>query len=91
MSKELEKRIAALERVLKPPRETHDEESFGERLLNLRKMRGLTMDALCADIGISKGFLCDLEKGRREPGAGNLYKLARRLGVTMDYLWTGLL
>jgi DNA-binding XRE family transcriptional regulator len=91
MSKELEKRIAALERVLKPPKSTSEDESFADRLLSLRKMRALTMDALCNDIGISKGFYCDLEKGRREPGAGTLYKLARRLGVTMDYLWTGLL
>jgi DNA-binding XRE family transcriptional regulator len=91
MSKDIEKRIAALERVLKPPKNTREDEPFADRLLSLRKMRGLTMDALCSDTGISKGFYCDLEKGRREPGAGTLYKLARRLGVTMDYLWTGLL
>lgn len=91
MKRTLERRIAALERVLKPPRDKREDESFGERLRSLRAMRHLTMDALSADVGISKGFLCDLEKGRREPGAGNLYKLARRLGVTMEYLWTGLL
>lgn len=85
----LEKRIEALERALKPPKNARDDESFADRLLNLRKMRGLTMDALCKDAILSKGYLCDLEKGRREPGAGTLHRLARRLGVTMDYLWTG--
>ena len=87
----LEKRVTALERALKPPKNPRGDEPFADRLLSLRKMRGLTMDALCNDVGISKGFYCDLEKGRREPGAGTLHKLARRLGVTMDYLWTGLL
>lgn len=89
MSKSLESRIAALERVLKPPKEQSEEETFSERLRSCRKMRHLTMDQLCADIGISKGFLSDLENGKREPGAGTLYRLARRLGFTMDYLWTG--
>ena len=87
----LEKRVEALERILKPPKNAREDETFADRLLSLRKMRHLTMDALCGDIGISKGFYCDLEKGRREPGAGTLHKLARRLGVTMDYLWTGYL
>lgn len=91
MSETLERRIAALERVLKPPRDVREDESFGERLRSLRKMRHLTIEALCADVDISKGFLSDLENGKREPGAGTLCRLARRLGVTMDYLWTGLL
>lgn len=89
MSKSIEQRIAALERVLKPPRHTDEVETFGERLRRLRKDRNFTMDTLCADIAISKGFLSDLENSKREPGAATLYRLAKALGVSMDYLWTG--
>lgn len=90
MSKQtLEQRVAALERVLKPLPDKREDESFGDRLRSARKMRHLTMDELCGDVGISKGFLSDLENGKRELGAGTLYRLARRLGFTMEYLWTG--
>jgi hypothetical protein len=38
---------------------------------------------------ISKGFLSDLENGRRNVGADTLLELATALGLSLDYLMTG--
>lgn len=44
---------------------------------------------LCADCGISKSTLTSLKQGRtKKISADNLYKMANRLGVTVDDLLT---
>jgi DNA-binding XRE family transcriptional regulator len=82
-------RIEAIERKLTPPKESSPTIGFGRRLLRLREDAGLTQAGLIARVGISKGFMSELENGKRMPSAQTLYRLARQLGVSMDYLWTG--
>jgi ribosome-binding protein aMBF1 (putative translation factor) len=83
------RRIEAIERRLTPPRTPTSAVSFGSRLRDLRFNKGLSQTELINKVGISKGYLSDLENDKRTPGADVLYKLARELGVSMDYLWTG--
>lgn len=40
--------------------------AFGLRLKELRAAAGLTQGALAEASGLSKGFVCDLEQGRKE-------------------------
>uniref|UniRef100_UPI0036F2AA57 helix-turn-helix domain-containing protein n=1 Tax=Siccirubricoccus deserti TaxID=2013562 RepID=UPI0036F2AA57 len=40
---------------------------LGPQLRRLRGVRGLTLDALAAAVGLDKGFLSRLERGRRRP------------------------
>lgn len=89
MGKSLSQRIEAIERILKPPQTPNAAISFGSRLRKLREAEGMSQADLCGKVGISKGFLSDLENERRTPGADKLHKLAQALGVSMDYLWTG--
>jgi len=89
MKKTLLERVDALERRLMPPAESSKIATFGERLRRLRHDADLSQSELIIAVGISKGFLSDLENDKRCPGADVLCKLARRLGVSMDYLWTG--
>lgn len=50
---------------------------------------GWTQDAVAVKAGISKGFLSDLENGKRSISAENLLDLARVLGLSLDYIMTG--
>ena len=63
--------------------------NVGERIRERRKQLGWTQDELVRKAGISKGFLSNLENGKRSVGAETLYDLARALGLSLDYLMTG--
>lgn len=82
----IRERVAALERRLTPPQTQSEAETFGERV---RRLRTGTLRDLAKQIGISPAFLSDLENNKRTPGADTLHRLAKALGVSMDFLWTG--
>lgn len=63
--------------------------TVGERVKQRRVELGWTQDALSEKAGISKGFLSDLENGRRSLGAETLLDLGRAMGVSLDYLMIG--
>lgn len=60
--------------------------SFTNRLVQLRKKRGLTQQQIADEIGINRGSYSNWEKGKREPSFENLVKLASILGTSTDYL-----
>lgn len=61
----------------------------GRRIKDLRIKKRLTQALLCDKVGISKGFLSDVENGKRDISAKNLLKIAQVLKVSVDYLLTG--
>ena len=61
-------------------------ESFSERLIELRKERGISQAKLAAEIGVSCGIICYWETGRSDPSGHNIVKLSDFFGVTADYL-----
>jgi tetratricopeptide (TPR) repeat protein len=63
-------------------------ETIGERLRRLRHERGLSQRELSAP-GVSYAYISRIEAGTRQPSVKALRKLARKLGVTADYLETG--
>lgn len=63
--------------------------SVGERIKARRTDLGWTQDQLAEKAGISKGFLSDLENGKRSVSADKLLDIARALGVSLDFLMTG--
>jgi transcriptional regulator with XRE-family HTH domain len=62
---------------------------LGARIKARRDELKWTQDYLAGKAGISKGFLSDLENGKRGVSAENLLDIARVLNVTLDYLMTG--
>lgn len=57
------------------------------RISLLCTQRGITGYKLCADIGISRGILSDLKKGRKKDlSATTAYKIAKYFGVSVGYL-----
>src|SRR6266545_858762 len=64
------------------------EETIGVRLKRLRLERGLSQREL-AGPGVSYAYISRIEAGTRQPSVKALRMLARKLGVSADYLETG--
>lgn len=62
--------------------------AMGERIAQLRRMRGLSQAKLASALGLSTSTIAMYEQGRREPSVSILVALADTLGVTLDYLIT---
>ena len=63
---------------------------LGERIALLRRSRGLSQAELARRLKISPSAMGMYEQGRREPSVQILVQLAAALGVTTDYLLTGI-
>lgn len=63
-------------------------ETVGERVRRLRLERGLSQRELSAP-GVSYAYISRIEADAREPSLRAIRALARRLGVTAEYLETG--
>jgi DNA-binding XRE family transcriptional regulator len=56
------------------------------RLKALRNWRKLTQSELASAIGVSQGFLSDLESNRRKPSAQTSTMLARTLDIPSEWI-----
>jgi tetratricopeptide (TPR) repeat protein len=65
-----------------------EQESIGERLRRLRAERGFSQRELSSP-GVSYAYISRIEAGTRQPSVKALRKLARKLGVSPEYLETG--
>ena len=59
---------------------------FSDRLIELRKERGLSQATIARDLNVSLGIVCHWETNKSDPTAHNIVKLARYFNVTADYL-----
>lgn len=62
------------------------ENSFGQRVKNLRLTSKLTQSQLGEAIGLSKQAVNDIEQGRRDTTLSKLITLADYFDVSLDYL-----
>ncbi|MEQ8155719.1 MAG: XRE family transcriptional regulator [Clostridiaceae bacterium] len=58
---------------------------IGENLKNIRKSRGLTIDALSLNSGVSKSMISEIERGIRNPSINILWNLANSLKTPLNY------
>lgn len=63
--------------------------AVGERIRGRRLELKWTIERLAQEANMSKGFLSDLENGKRSVSAGYLLQIAQALDVTLDYLMKG--
>src|ERR687885_2879516 len=70
--------------------ETHETqvETIGQRLRRLRTERRLSQRELSSP-GVSYAYISRIEAGTRQPSVKALRMLARKLGISADYLETG--
>lgn len=62
---------------------------MGRRIHERRKTLRLSQEQLAEKAEITKQTVSRIENGLREPGAGNLLKIAKALDVSADYLLSG--
>lgn len=60
--------------------------TFGQRLKAEREARGQSFAEFAESLGISRGFLSNLEKGVRKPSSDLVSRLAPILGLPLDVL-----
>ncbi|MBQ8969805.1 MAG: helix-turn-helix transcriptional regulator [Lachnospiraceae bacterium] len=60
-----------------------------ERYCKLRDKNGLRDADIAKELGFAKSTLSDWKRGKSRPNANNLYKIARLLNTTVEYLFTG--
>lgn len=58
----------------------------GLRVRKARKNLGLSQRQLAEELQISNAFLCEIEKGKRQPSLHRLIQLAQALGVQPGHL-----
>ncbi len=61
--------------------------NLGKRSSQIRRQRGLTSERLAYENGISKGYLSDIENGKRLPSLKLLEKIARAMNVGLRDLF----
>jgi transcriptional regulator with XRE-family HTH domain len=64
---------------------------MGMRIKELRKKRGLTGEQLADMVGITKGYVSEIETGKKTPGAGLVLRLADALKAEVFELYDGTL
>jgi len=63
-----------------------DNIEFGKKVKKLRLSKKLSQSYVGEKIGADKGFVSNLESGRKNPTLKTLIKLAKALGVSMGKL-----
>jgi transcriptional regulator with XRE-family HTH domain len=67
----------------------HSYHIFGERVRQGRNHLGLTQKELAVMLGVTSQHISAIERGKRSPSLDSIAKIARELGVTVDYLICG--
>ncbi len=63
-----------------------DKVQFGQRLLAVRKQNHETQERLGQAIGLAKGRISDMEKGRNTTTIDKVVMICEHYGVSADYL-----
>jgi transcriptional regulator with XRE-family HTH domain len=63
--------------------------SVGDRIREIREAKKLTQDQLGEKAEISKGFLSEIENGKRNVSSEYLLRIANALCASVDYLLRG--
>lgn len=61
-------------------------ERVGRALRELRHERGLTLEQLAREAGVSRSHLSDIERGAKEASSEVIRSIYQRLGLTVDQL-----
>lgn len=60
--------------------------AFGKRVAEYAAKRGISIERLAYEAGVSKGYLYDLVKGDANPSLVILYRIASALDITISKL-----
>ena len=63
---------------------------LGARIRYLRTQKNLTIEDLALEAEINRNYLCDLERGTRNPTVVVLNKIAKALEINLSTLFEGI-
>ena len=63
---------------------------LGARIRYLRQQKNWTIEDLALEAGINRNYLCDLERGLRNPTVNVLNKIAKALDINLSTLFEGI-
>lgn len=63
---------------------------LGARIRYLRQQKNMTIEELALEAEINRNYLCDLERGTRNPTMVVLNKIAKSLDITLSILFEGI-
>lgn len=66
------------------------QKSFGLKVQQLRKERGLSQERFALSIDMDRTYFASVEAGKRNVAIKNIYKIADGLGVSLSDLFEGL-
>ena len=61
-------------------------EKLGNNLKRIRTEKGITQGDIAKSLGVSRGFVSNLENGKTNPTLATITRLANAVGVTTDEL-----
>ena len=63
---------------------------LGARIRYLRQQKNMTIEELALEAEINRNYLCDLERGTRNPTVLVLNKIAKALDINLSTLFEGI-
>ena len=63
---------------------------LGARIRYLRQQKNMTIEALALEAEVNRNYLCDLERGTRNPTVVVLNKIAKALDINLSTLFEGI-
>lgn len=72
------------------PGPVHAEAAVGHQIRELRKIKNLTLQQLAAEVGVSVGYLSQIERNQSKLPIGVLRRLSDALGVHINWFFQGM-
>ena len=69
------------------PLPTRQPPPYGARLRAARRARGLTAQQVAAAVGVTKGFIAQIERGEASPSVATLLRICDALGLAVGSLF----
>jgi len=59
---------------------------LGDNLKRIRTKKGITQGDIARSLGVSRGFISNIENGKTNPTLATIARLANSIGVPTDHL-----
>ena len=63
-----------------------ESEKLGNNLKRIRTKKGITQGDIARSLGVSRGFVSNIENGKTNPTLATIARLANAIGTTSDEL-----
>lgn len=65
-------------------------QKFGQRIKHLRNNLGISQEKFALSIDMDRTYYASVESGKRNVSINNIEKIAKGLGVTLEYMFKDL-